>query len=89
MSDKVQLKRCPPNNRMKPHKMRTTAEWLAINRRVSTWTGGVWNGSRRQCPVCFSMFQPVHPHRITNHFCSKSCCRVANQAARYARRLQA
>ena len=74
------------NSRMKPHKMRTVAEWRAIFIRVTNWTGGVWNGDRRQCPVCFGMFAPAHPNRRTNRYCSKACCRVGNQAARYARR---
>ena len=53
------------NSRMKPHKMRTVAEWRAIYLRVRDWTGGVWNGDRRQCPVCFGMFAPAHPRRRT------------------------
>lgn len=74
------------NNRMKPHKMRSVKEWMEIYRRASNWTGGVWNGNRRQCPVCFRMFEPTHPRRKGTRCCSKECRRVWNQSARYANR---
>jgi predicted nucleic acid-binding Zn ribbon protein len=77
-----------PTGKRVPHKMRTTAEWLAIYRRVD---GGEWhgvtNGPRRQCPVCFSMFDADKRHLTRKRFCSRQCQCVADKARRFVRKV--
>lgn len=78
-----------PTGKRVPHKMRTTAEWLAIYRRVD---GGEWhgvtNGPRKQCPVCFAMYEPKkHGHQKTHRFCSARCLWVACKARAFVRKM--
>ena len=77
-----------PTGKRVPHKMRTTAEWLAIYRRVD---GGEWhgvtNGPRRQCPVCFQMFDANKRHLTRKRFCSRQCQCVADKARRFVRKM--
>ena len=77
-----------PTGKRVPHKMRTTAEWLAIYRRVD---GGEWhgvtNGPRKQCPVCFQMYGADKRHLTNKRFCSRRCQCVADKARRFVRRM--
>ena len=78
-----------PTGKRVPHKMRTTAEWLAIYRRVD---GGEWhgvtNGPRKQCPVCFQMFDPDKHNPTRKRFCSRQCQCVANKAREVVRKMR-
>lgn len=65
-----------------PHKMRTLKEWLEIANRVAIWAGGVRNGNRRQCAVCFKMYEPK---KGGNNPDAKYCCRHCRNTARTAR----
>ena len=77
-----------PTGKRVPHKMRTTAEWLAIYRRAD---GGEWhgvtNGPRKQCPVCFQMFDADKRHLTSKRFCSRQCQCVADKARRFVRKM--